>query len=210
MMRRRSKQSGFTTVELAFAGLIAAGLTLVGLNLLITSMDMKADLDGRVRANRAARVAMTTLTEGAAMTSAGTDGFSIAHGLRNRAGAPAVALADGEVLEMTSNGLTTSGEKNSAVNVTCLAPGDPAPACTIAGETAVLNGPIAAMPLFQDKSRTVLGKTVEMELRVQDPWAAARGIRRIERYGGMAIYNAAEGEGTPGGGTDTINPAGGN
>lgn len=46
MIRRRTNQSGFTTVELAFAGLIAAGLTLVGLNLLITSMDMKADLDG--------------------------------------------------------------------------------------------------------------------------------------------------------------------
>jgi hypothetical protein len=210
MIRRRTNQSGFTTVELAFAGLIAAGLTLVGLNLLITSMDMKADLDGRVRANRAARAAMVTITDGSVMPSAGTDGFNIAHGLRNRAGAPAIELADGEVLEMTSNGLTTPGDKNSAVNVICIAANDPAPACTTAGETVVLNGPIAAMPKFQDKSRTVLGKTVEMELRVQDPWAAARGIRRIERYGGMAIYNAAEGEGTPGGGIDTINPAGGN
>ncbi len=209
-MRRRTRRSGFTTVELAFAGLIAAGLTLVGLNLLITSMDMKADLDGRVRANRAARAAMVTITDGAVMNSNGTDGFNIAHGLRNRAGSPAIVLDDGEVLEMTSNGLTTSGERNSAVNVTCLAPGDPAAACTIAGETVVLNGPIAAMPQFQDASRTVLGKTVEMELRVQDPWAAARGIRRIERYGSMGIYNAAEGDGTPGGASDTINPAGGN
>mgnify|MGYP006437851585 FL=1 len=68
-MRRRTRQSGFTTVELAFAGLIAAGLTLVGLNLLITSMDMKADLDGRVRANRAARAATVTITDGAVMNS---------------------------------------------------------------------------------------------------------------------------------------------
>ena len=113
MIRRRAKQSGFTTLELAFAGLIAAGLTLVGLNLLITSMDMAADLDGRVRANRAARVAMVTITDGAVMPSAGTDGFSIADGLRNRAGPPSIILGDGEVLEMRSNGLITSGAHKS-------------------------------------------------------------------------------------------------
>lgn len=209
-MRRQPRQRGFTTVELAFAGLIAAGLVLVGLNLLIKSLDVKAELDGRVRANRAARAAMVTLTDGAATPGPGTDGFNIAHGLRNRAGAPTVALADGEVLQMTSNGSTVTGERMSPVTVICRAANDPAPTCASAGQTITLDGPIAAIPLFQDASRSVRDKTVEMEIRVQDPWSAARGIRRIERYGGMAIYNAQEGEGAPNSATDVVNPVGGN
>jgi hypothetical protein len=204
------KQCGFTTVELAFVGLIAAGLTLVGLNLLIKSLDVKAELDGRVRANRAARAAMVTLTDGAATPAPGTDGFNIAHGVRNRQGAPVVALQDGEILQMTSNGATVTGERTSPVTVRCIAAGDPAPACTGAGATLILDGPLVETPRFQDASRTVRNKTVEMEIRVQDPWSAARGIRRVERYGGMAAYNAEQGEGTPNGATDTVNPVGGN
>lgn len=210
MMFRRARQRGFTTVELAFAGLIAAGLTLVGLNLLIKSLDVKAELDGRVRANRAARAAMVTLTDGAATPTPGTDGFNIAHGVRNRRGAPTVAVVDGEVLRMTSNGADITGERTSPITVQCTAEAVPAPACTGAGATVTLDGPMVSAPLFQDAARTVRNKTVEMEIRVQDPWSAARGVKRIERYGGMATYNAEEGEGTQNGATDVVNPVGGN
>ena len=209
-MRMRAQQRGFTTVELAFAGVIAAGLTLVGMNLLLKSMEVKAELDGRVRANQAARAAMATLTDGATTTAAGTDGFNLAHGIRNRRGAPVVGLVDGEVLQMTSNGATITGERTSQISVTCVGEGDPAPACTVAGETVTLNGPMVSPPLFQDAQRSVRNRTVEFEIRVQDPWSAARGIRRIERYGGMSTYNAEGGEGVRNGATDVVNPAGGN
>lgn len=209
-MRMRAQQRGFTTVELAFAGVIAAGLTLAGMNLLLKGLDVKAELDGRVRANQAARAAMATLTDGAATPNAGADGFNIAHGVRNRRGAPTVALQNGEVLQMTSNGATVTGERVSPTTVICIGEADPTPACTAAGDAVTLDGPMVSAPLFQDAARTVRNRTVEMEIRVQDPWSAARGIRRIERYGGMSTYNAEGGEGVRNGATDVVNPAGGN
>lgn len=203
MMRRR--QGGFTLVELAFAGLIAAGLSIVALELLLTSFDLKRDLDGRLRTNAAARQTMGLLADGGfGGPGAGTDGTTAAHGLRGRAGPPAIALADGEVLEVTSNGLVVAGDRASPVDIVCVAAGDPAPVCPNAGATVTLNGAVAAAPRFQDVDRSIEGRTVEVEVFVRDPWAAARGHGRVERFGAIHIYNAVEGEGAAGAAADPV------
>ena len=58
------RQRGFTLVELAFAGLIAAGLTVVALELLLTGAEVRQDLEGQLRANRAARQTLSIIADG--------------------------------------------------------------------------------------------------------------------------------------------------
>lgn len=185
-------------VELAFAGLIAAGLSIVALELLLTSVDVKLQLDSQLRVNQAARQSMTVIA----------DGGGDAHGTRGRAGPAPITLADGEVLQLDSNGLTVTGDRTSSVDIVCAGAGDPVPACVNAGDALTLDGPIAGDPAFQDVARSVFGRTVETEIRIRDPWAAARGHGRTERYGGIHIYNAQEGEGVAGAAGDTVGGGG--
>lgn len=204
------RQGGFTLVELAFAGVIAAGLSLVALELLLTSLDLKLELEAKVRTNHAARQSLSLLADGGAEPGApaGTDGSSAAHGVRSRAGPAAITLLDGEIMQIDSNGLTVTGDRNSPVTVTCTAAGDPLPACTAPGDALTLDGALAADPALQDASRSVGARTVEIELLVRDPWGAARNHGQVERYGGIHIYNAEEGEGAPGTRTDVIGGGG--
>lgn len=197
-MRRLRRQRGFTLTELAFGGLIATGLSVVALELLLTSANVKMELDSQLRVNRAARQSLSIVAEG------GVDGGSTALGARARAGPPPVVLVDGEVLQMTSTGGTVTGDRNTPVTVTCVATGEPLPACTGPGTTVVVDGHLAAQPAFQDQARSVTDRTVETEILVRDPWAATRGHGRVERYGTIHIYNADEGQGTPGAATDQI------
>jgi len=203
-MRTRRQQSGFTLVELAFAGLIASGLTLVALELLLTSASLKLELDGKLRVNQAARQTMAMIADGADGGGGGTDGTTFAHGVRNRAGPVGVALNDGEVLQITGNGLTATGDRASPVSIICVGAGDPVPACANAGATVTLDGFVVALPRFQDTDRSVAGSTVETEIFLRDPWSAARGHGRVERYGGLHIYNAQEGEGAAGAAADPV------
>lgn len=207
-MRRRARQRGFTLVELAFAGLIAAGLTVVALELVLTGAEVKRDLDGRLRANQAARQTLAVIADGGEGGGAGVDGSTRAHGARGRAGPPTTTLDSGEVLRLDSNGLNVLGDRNSPVAVRCVGAGDPLPACAAAGATIQLQGPLAAPPAFNDAERSVEGRTVEVEILVRDPWSAARGHGRVERYGGIHIYNARKGEGAAGAASDTIGGGG--
>ena len=207
---RLRRQLGFTLVELSFAGLIAAGLMLVALELLLNGARVKQELDGQLRANRAARQALSLIADGGRGAGTGTDGSGQAYGARGRAGPPVTSLADGEVLQLDSNGLTVTGDRNSPVAVVCLSAGEPLPACAAAGETVTVDGPLALAPAYQDAERSVAGRTVEVEVLARDPWSAARGQGRVERYGGMHIYNVRSGEGAAGGATDVIGgPIGG-
>lgn len=198
MAKRNKRQRGFTTLELAIAGFISAGLALAGLNLIVTSMNIKNELDARVRTNRAARLAMVTLTDGGLSTAPGTDGTTLAHGIRGRAGAPTVTLEDGEVMQFVTNGITVTGQRNSGIVVQCRGINDPTPACDGTVASVTLDGPIPEAPEFNDVNRSIRNQTVEMRIAVQDPWAAARGDLRVERYGGIVQYIATEGEGTQG------------
>jgi|GEM_PF-1788724 len=209
-MKRLARQRGFTLVELSFAGLIAAGLALVAMELLLTGARVKQDLDGKLRANRAARQSLSIIADGAITSATGTDGAPQAYGTRGRAGPAPTTLADGEVLQLDSNGLTVAGDRNSPVTAICAGAGDPVPACTAAGVAVTLDGALADAPAYQDADRSIAGRTVEVEVLVRDPWSAARGQGRVERYGGIHIYNARRGEGTAGGATDVIGgPIGG-
>lgn len=197
------RQRGFTLVELAFAGVIAAGLTLVALELLLQTTDAKLAMEGQIRMNKAARQTMTIIADGGRSTATGTDGLVGVYGARARNGAPATTLADGEVLTLDSNGLTIVGDRNSPVAVTCVGAGDPLPAC-VGTETLQLDGALVEAPIYKDDGRSVRDRTVEVEIKVRDPWAAARGDGRIERYGGIHIYNGTEGEGVAGGASGQI------
>jgi type II secretory pathway pseudopilin PulG len=83
-MRRSRRLAGFTLVELVFSGVIAAGITLVALGLLLTSIDVRHDLDGRLRANHAARQTLGLIADGGSgpLGNKGDDGKSIAKGVR--------------------------------------------------------------------------------------------------------------------------------
>ncbi len=203
-MKPPQRQTGFTLVELAFAGLIAAGLTLVALELLLTGANLQLELDGKLRVNQAARQTMAMIADGADGGGGGTDGTRQAHGVRNRAGPVGVALVDGEVIQITGNGLTATGDRTSPISIVCAGAGDPVPACAVAGNTVTLDGQVVALPRFQDAERSVAGRTVETEIFVADPWSAARGRGRVERYGGVHLYNAEEGEGAAGAATDPV------
>lgn len=202
---KRRRQQGFTLVELAFAGLIATGLSVVALEMLMTSASLKRDLDGRLRSNEAARQTMAMLADGGVIDGgAGTDGSDAAHGLRARRGPMATTLVDDEVLQVTSNGLVITGDRFSPVTVVCVGAGDPVPACANAGAEVALDGPVVVAPRFQDTDRSVGDRTVETEIFVRDPWSAARGLGRVERYGAIHIYNAFEGEGAAGAAADPV------
>ncbi|MEQ9123549.1 MAG: hypothetical protein RIM80_13415, partial [Alphaproteobacteria bacterium] len=192
------------------AGLIAAGLTVVALQLVLTGAEVKQDLDGRLRANQAARQTLAVIADGGMSRSGpvGTDGSRQVHGTRGRAGPPTTTLDSGEVLRLDSNGLNVLGDRNSPVLLTCVGAGDPLPACAAAGATIQLQGSLAARPAFNDAERSVDGRTVEVEILVRDPWSAARGHGRTERYGGIHIYNARKGEGAAGAASDTIGGGG--
>lgn len=200
----RHRQSGFTLVELAFAGMIAAGLTLVALELLLSGANLKLELDGKLRVNQAARQTMAMIADGADGGAGGTDGTTLAHGVRNRAGPVGVASGDDEVLQISGNGLTATGDRTSPMTVVCAGTGDPVPACANLGATVTLNGALVGLPRFQDTDRSVAGQTVETEIFLRDPWSAARGHGRVERYGGIHIYNAQEGEGAAGAAADPV------
>lgn len=203
-MRRARRQRGFTLTELAFGGLIAAGLSVVALELLLANASVKMELESQLRVNASARNALSMIADGADGQANGTDSTTVAHGVRRRAGPLAINLADGEVLQFTSNGLTVAGDRISPLTITCVAAGDPLPSCASAGSTLTLDGSIAAQPRFQDQARSVFDKTLETELFVRDPYAAARRQGRVERYGTIHTYNAREGEGAPNLATDPI------
>ncbi len=196
-MTRRRSERGFTLVELAFAGMIAAGLTLVGLELLARSVEVRTEVDAAYRINRAARQTLATMADGARGAGGGSDGTGIAHGARSRAGPPTIVLQDGEVMDIQSNGLTVTGDRTSPITIVCAGAADPLPACAAANETIQLDGALAGQPVFVDDQRSVYNRTVELEIQLRDPYAAARGDGRVERFGGIHIYNAVDGEGTP-------------
>ncbi len=174
----RTNQAGFTLIELMLASTLGLILLIAALGILYDSVNIADVLRSKVSVNAAARESFDLLLDG------GISGTQEIFGLR---GLDATAVPsdlelqvdDGFRVRLLTNGAAVAleGPRTTIRNITCIAAGDPIPACGGAGALAV-EGYLAGEPVL-NVSRSItddLGdnRTQELELTLFNPYLLGR------------------------------------
>jgi len=170
-MRRRARQAGFTLLELMLASTLGLIVLIAALGILYDSTNIADVLRARVTLNAAARESFDLLLDG------GLAGTEEIFGLRGLGAAPAAAelqVTNGYRVRLLNNGaaLALEGPRTTAGTITCIAAGDPIPACAGAGALTV-EGYLGGPPVL-NASRSINSRTQELELTLFNPYLLRR------------------------------------
>lgn len=185
-----TRETGFTLIELMLASTLGLVLLIVALGILYDSANITDVLRSRASLNAAARESFDLLLDGG---KSGTEDIVGLRGLNATAVPPAANLqvAGGFRVRLLTNGATVPlvGPQTTTSTITCVAAGDPIPACGAAGALAV-NGYLAGEPVLNESRIITDGggakRTRELELTLFSPYLLARpdvtAQRAIEKY----------------------------
>ncbi len=175
----RTNQAGFTLIELMLASTLGLILLIAALGILYDSVNIADVLRSKVSLNTAARESFDLLLDG------GISGTQEIFGLRGL-DATAVPLTselqvpDGFRVRLLTNGAAVAleGPRTTPRNITCIAAGDPIPACGGAGALAV-EGYLGGEPVLNDVPRSITDdgddpRTRELELTLFNPYLLGR------------------------------------
>lgn len=195
-MPTTNNQAGFTLIELMLASTLGLILLIAALGILYDSANIAEIMRSRVSLNSAARESFDLLLDG------GISETEEIFGLRGLDATPDSAdfavpaatdlqVPDGHRVRLLTNGAAVAleGPRATAGDVTCIAAGDPIPACGGAGTMAV-RGYLGGAPVL-NVSRSITdgdgaNRTQELELTLFNPYLLRRndvaGRQGIEIY----------------------------
>lgn len=183
-MMKRTKQAGFTLIELMLASTLGLILLIAALGILYDSANIADVLRSRGELNAAARESFDLLLDG------GVSGTQDIFGLRGLDATPvsgdfavpaatALQVAAGNRVRLLTNGAAVAleGPRTTAATITCIAADDPIPACPGAGPLAV-EGYLGGVPVL-NVSRSITdgggaNRTQELELTLFNPYLLRR------------------------------------
>jgi Tfp pilus assembly protein PilW len=189
---QKRRQAGFTMMELMIATTLGMTLLTVALTLLNQSLEMAAEMEGRLRLNAQARSVFVVLSDGGRnITASGTDGTNEVYGLRRRQTATAGGFRQDYRLNYANNGLTLDGDTLATVTVDCNGTADPLPDCTGAADSETVTGWLGEDVTVENDARSVWDRTVETEFTLVNPYLVRRrrvaNSQTIDRY--QTIFN---------------------
>lgn len=170
-MKRRTREAGFTLIELMLASTLGLILLIAALGILYDSANIADVLRARISLNAAARESFDLLLDG------GLSGTDEVFGLRgvNTLPTPAeLQVAGGQRVRLLTGGATVAleGPRAPTSTITCIAAGDPIPACAGAGPLTV-GGFLGGEPVL-NSNRSIASRTRELELTLFNPYIVGR------------------------------------
>lgn len=167
----RTRQSGFTLLELMLASTLGVVLLIAALGIFYDSANIADVLRSRVSLNAAARESFDLLLDG------GFSGGDEVFGLRGLGTAPPATelqVSGGNRVRLLNNGASTAleGPRAPPRTVACTGPEEPIPYCVGAGALAV-EGYLGGEPVL-NAARSIANRTRELELPLFNPYLVGR------------------------------------
>jgi prepilin-type N-terminal cleavage/methylation domain-containing protein len=169
----RSRQHGFTLIELMFGTVAALIIMLPTSMLLLHAATWYSDIQSQISVNRHARIAFDILLNGAQSATTGNDGTKNLYGLDGLHSAPNSSYRSNYAFRYRSNNLTFTPDVMAALSVTCVASGNPMPDCGSSGTMSV-KGWIGSDADIETSQRVIAGRTSEIVMTITDPFDAVR------------------------------------
>lgn len=173
----RSRQSGFTLMEVMASTAATGIVVLAGSAVLIRGLGWYDEISGKIEMNRHARLAFELWAYGGISATAGKDGTKYVYGIRGSHTQPPkgdISKPTGTLIYKQNN-ITLTADQFASMSIACKGEGDPVPKCKADLKPISMTGWLGDDPDIKKKGGSIGEGWATVSYTITNPFQAQRG-----------------------------------